>query len=233
MARTAHHPAGERTGAQLLEMRVLDVTVHTWDLARSIGADESLDPDVVAFALTLRDTFEAGRERGSFAPPPGELPADVLGPSPTAPPVGTTVQRREALQHGDDAVLLAVHLAGAEQVLAHSQGRRNMRVRWWFAGHVPSSLQGAAAHVPAVGIQRLAELAYEWSAAGNRLGGAGGHGHRADRSARRACSKTTALASGTAPAEGRERCSACRPRGSLRRRGGPVGGRQRVVEALA
>ena len=76
MARTAHHPAGERTGAQLLEMRVLDVTVHTWDLARSIGADESLDLDVVAFVLTLRDTFEAGRERGSFAPPPGEMPAD-------------------------------------------------------------------------------------------------------------------------------------------------------------
>jgi uncharacterized protein (TIGR03086 family) len=77
MARTAHHPAGERTGAQLLETRVLDVTVHTWDLARSIGADESLDPDLVAFALTLRDTFEAGRERGSFAPPPGQMPAGV------------------------------------------------------------------------------------------------------------------------------------------------------------
>jgi uncharacterized protein (TIGR03086 family) len=77
MARTAHHPAGERTGAQLLETRVLDVTVHTWDLARSIGADESLDPDLVAFALTLRDTFEAGREWGSFAPPPGQTPADV------------------------------------------------------------------------------------------------------------------------------------------------------------
>jgi uncharacterized protein (TIGR03086 family) len=75
MARTAHHPVGERTGAQLLEMRVLDVTVHTWDLARAIGADESLDPDLVAFALTLRDTFEAGREHGSFAPPPGETPA--------------------------------------------------------------------------------------------------------------------------------------------------------------
>ncbi len=76
MARTAHHPAGERTGAQLLEMRVLDVAVHTWDLARAIGADESLDPDVIAFALTLQDTFEAGRERGSFAPPPGKTPAD-------------------------------------------------------------------------------------------------------------------------------------------------------------
>ena len=81
MARTAHHPAGERTGAQLLEMRVLDVTVHTWDLARSIGADESLDLDVVAFVLTLRDTFEAGRERGSFAPPPEEVPADFSAQS--------------------------------------------------------------------------------------------------------------------------------------------------------
>ena len=102
MARMAHHPAGERTGAQLLEMRVLDVTVHTWDLARSIGADESLDPDAVAFALTLRDTFEAGRERGSFAPPTGETPADSSRPSPPAPPVGTTAQRLDAIRHGDD-----------------------------------------------------------------------------------------------------------------------------------
>jgi uncharacterized protein (TIGR03086 family) len=76
MARTAQHPAGERTGAQLLEMRLLDVAVHTWDLARAIGADEALDPDVVAFALTLQDTFEAGRERGSFAPPQADTPPD-------------------------------------------------------------------------------------------------------------------------------------------------------------
>ena len=76
MARTAYHRAGERTGAQLLEMRVLDIAVHTWDLARAIGADESLDPDVVAFALTLQDTLDAGRQRGAFAPPPGKTPAD-------------------------------------------------------------------------------------------------------------------------------------------------------------
>jgi uncharacterized protein (TIGR03086 family) len=76
MARTAQHPAGERNGAQLLEMRLLDVAVHTWDLARAIGADEALDPDVVAFALTLQDTFEAGRERGSFAPPQADTPPD-------------------------------------------------------------------------------------------------------------------------------------------------------------
>lgn len=77
LARTAHHPAGERTGAQLLEMRVLDVAVHTWDLARAIGADESLDPDVAAFALTLQDTFEAARELGSFAPRPSKTPAHL------------------------------------------------------------------------------------------------------------------------------------------------------------
>ena len=76
MARTANHGAGERTGAQLLEMRVVDIAVHTWDLARAIGAGESLDPDVVAFALTLQDTFDAARQRGAFAPPPSKTPAD-------------------------------------------------------------------------------------------------------------------------------------------------------------
>ena len=75
MARTVYHRVGGRTGAQLLEMRVLDIAVHTWDLARAIGASESLDPDVVALALTLQDTFDAGRQRGTFAPPPGNTPA--------------------------------------------------------------------------------------------------------------------------------------------------------------
>jgi uncharacterized protein (TIGR03086 family) len=75
MARTACYRAGEHTGAQLLEMRVLDIAVHTRDLARAIGAGESLDPGVVAFALTLHDTFDAARQRGAFAPPPGKTPA--------------------------------------------------------------------------------------------------------------------------------------------------------------
>jgi hypothetical protein len=57
-------------------MRVADIAVHTWDLARAIGAGESLDPGVVAFALTLQDTFDAARQRGAFAPPPGNTPAD-------------------------------------------------------------------------------------------------------------------------------------------------------------
>jgi hypothetical protein len=52
MARTAYHRAGGRTGAQLLGMRVLDVAVHTWDLARpsapasrsTPGSSPSLSP---------------------------------------------------------------------------------------------------------------------------------------------------------------------------------------------
>jgi uncharacterized protein (TIGR03086 family) len=75
MARTARHRAGERTGAQLLQMRVLDIALHTWDLAWAIRAGESLDPDVVAFALTFQDTLDAARQRGAFAPPPGTAPA--------------------------------------------------------------------------------------------------------------------------------------------------------------
>jgi hypothetical protein len=39
-------------GAQLLGFRVGDLLVHSWDLARAIGADESLDPEVVAVVAT-------------------------------------------------------------------------------------------------------------------------------------------------------------------------------------
>jgi uncharacterized protein (TIGR03086 family) len=98
MARIARHPAGERTGAQLLEMRVLDVTVHTWDLARAIGADETLDEDAVAFALSRRHIFEVGRERGSFAPPSEETFDDS---STQAQLIRLSGRRFSALQPAD------------------------------------------------------------------------------------------------------------------------------------
>ncbi len=37
------HPVGDLPGAQVLRFRVGDLLVHQWDLARAIGADESLD----------------------------------------------------------------------------------------------------------------------------------------------------------------------------------------------
>lgn len=42
------HPAfGTIPGGALLSLRVFDMTVHAWDLARSIGANESLDAGLV------------------------------------------------------------------------------------------------------------------------------------------------------------------------------------------
>lgn len=45
--RTCHHPAGDIPGVRLLGFRVGDLTVHAWDLARALGADEQLDPELV------------------------------------------------------------------------------------------------------------------------------------------------------------------------------------------
>jgi uncharacterized protein (TIGR03086 family) len=74
MIRTSHHPLGDRSGAQLLAMRVIDLTVHTWDLARALGTDDTLDPDLVEFALLHAELIEAGRQHGSFAAPTAVTP---------------------------------------------------------------------------------------------------------------------------------------------------------------
>ncbi len=49
---TVQHPAMDMPGAQLLGFRVGDLLVHSWDLARAIGADETLNPEVVAIVAT-------------------------------------------------------------------------------------------------------------------------------------------------------------------------------------
>ena len=72
--RTVHHRVGDRTGAELLAMRVLDVAVHSWDLACAIDADDTLDADVVEFLLTVVPALEASRQLGAFAAPLGEPP---------------------------------------------------------------------------------------------------------------------------------------------------------------
>jgi uncharacterized protein (TIGR03086 family) len=55
-----HHPMGDMPGAQLLGFRIGDLTLHAWDLARAIGADETLDPiavDAVWSALSPMAPF--------------------------------------------------------------------------------------------------------------------------------------------------------------------------------
>lgn len=45
--RTVDYPLGRIPGRQALAVRTADTLVHTWDLARAIGADERLDPALV------------------------------------------------------------------------------------------------------------------------------------------------------------------------------------------
>ncbi|HUO49276.1 MAG TPA: TIGR03086 family metal-binding protein [Acidimicrobiales bacterium] len=79
LERTCHHPVGDIPGAQLLGFRIGDMALHAWDLARSIGADDSLDVDVVAAmwdAMAPMAPFIG--ETGFFgAGPSGAVPEDA------------------------------------------------------------------------------------------------------------------------------------------------------------
>jgi uncharacterized protein (TIGR03086 family) len=54
------HPAGSITGSEFLAMRVFDVAVHTWDLARATDGDERLDPDLAQSVLDILTGMPAG-----------------------------------------------------------------------------------------------------------------------------------------------------------------------------
>ena len=51
LERTVPFSTGDIPGRILLQIRIVEVVVHTWDLARGLGLDESVDPDLAAFAL--------------------------------------------------------------------------------------------------------------------------------------------------------------------------------------
>jgi uncharacterized protein (TIGR03086 family) len=89
--RIVHHPIGDIPVLQLLGMRVTDWTVHGWDLARAIGADETLDRQLVAAllqrtrargdALYATGYFHRGPGVPEGAGPQAEL-LDLLGRDP-------------------------------------------------------------------------------------------------------------------------------------------------------
>lgn len=85
--RTADHDAvvrlstDEVTVAEYLAEQVADVTVHSWDLARAVGADERLDDDLVAAVWTVfepqRDALEASSLFASPVPVAADAPLQV------------------------------------------------------------------------------------------------------------------------------------------------------------
>ena len=46
------HPAMDMPVSQVLSFRITDYVLHAWDLARAIGADETLNPELVAAVWT-------------------------------------------------------------------------------------------------------------------------------------------------------------------------------------
>jgi uncharacterized protein (TIGR03086 family) len=81
-------PYGELTAAEFLALVTAELCVHTWDLARSIGGEEGLDPDLVQEVTSryLNDRLYNGR-------PPAESWPTLFGP-PVAVAPDADPQRR-------------------------------------------------------------------------------------------------------------------------------------------
>ena len=75
MERRIDHPLGEISGREFLEFRVFDISLHAWDLARSIGANEQLAPDLVEVVLAIVENGPPGMGFGIVAV--GRLPASA------------------------------------------------------------------------------------------------------------------------------------------------------------
>lgn len=67
-ARTVHTSFGDISGDEYLSQLVIDHTIHGWDLAHAIGADETIDPELVEFVFErLAPQAEQWRSAGVFA----------------------------------------------------------------------------------------------------------------------------------------------------------------------
>jgi uncharacterized protein (TIGR03086 family) len=64
--RTVHHPAGDRSGLDLLGMRILELGVHGWDVARAVGVDETMDPGIVTYLWDWTATIDEATSRRFF-----------------------------------------------------------------------------------------------------------------------------------------------------------------------
>lgn len=72
LERTVQHPMGELPAIELHGMRVTEWTIHSWDLARALDADDSLDTELIESLYTsLAPRVDALAASGYFQPPTG------------------------------------------------------------------------------------------------------------------------------------------------------------------
>ena len=67
LERPVDHPLGPLSGRRFLEFRIFDIALHTWDLARALDADDTLDPDLVDVVLGIVLSDPAGMGFGIAA----------------------------------------------------------------------------------------------------------------------------------------------------------------------
>lgn len=60
LQRVLDYPLGRVAGQQALAVRTTDSIIHTWDLARAIGVDDTLDSGVIAWVDRHLDEIYAG-----------------------------------------------------------------------------------------------------------------------------------------------------------------------------
>ena len=86
LGRTLDYPLGRITGRQALAVRITDSAVHTWDLARAVEADDTLDGALVAwierhldaiYADLAETPVSAATTHRFFAAPDGSPAADA------------------------------------------------------------------------------------------------------------------------------------------------------------
>jgi len=77
LERTVHLSYGDVPGGDYVGQMTIDFTVHAWDLARGIGADDTLDANLVKFAWeTAEPQKEMLAASGMFAAPI-DVPAEA------------------------------------------------------------------------------------------------------------------------------------------------------------
>jgi uncharacterized protein (TIGR03086 family) len=115
--RTVHLSFGDFTGAEYLEQLFADLLVHGWDLARSIGRDERLDPALVRACASWFASWEDGyRSAGAIgARPAVDQPDDqarllaAFGRNPSVDDPLSVIRRfNEALNRHDIEAALAL-----------------------------------------------------------------------------------------------------------------------------
>jgi len=83
LGRTVHLSFGDVPGEGYLGQLTADHVIHAWDLARAIGGDERLDPDLVEYVHTvIAPQIDPARAAGVFGPavevPPDAAPQSQL-----------------------------------------------------------------------------------------------------------------------------------------------------------